>query len=60
MSKKTPNKHDDEDSLSFEENVLNLLSELRLHTDKFQKTAEKMNSMIRDFRVSIHGEDIDA
>ena len=58
MNKKTPNKDDDE-TLTFEEQVLNLLSNLRLSVDRFQNTAEGMQREIREFRASIHGEEID-
>ena len=51
-------KHDDE-TLTFEEQVLNLLSNLRLSVDKFQDTADDMQREIREFRASIHGEELD-
>jgi hypothetical protein len=50
-------KHDDE-SLTFEEQVLNLLSNLRLSVDKFQSTADDMQREIKEFRTSIHGEEV--
>ena len=58
VKEKTPNKHDDE-ALTFEEQVLNLLSNLRLSVDRFQDTAEGMQREIKEFRASIHGEEID-
>ena len=58
MNEKMPNKHDEE-ALTFEEQVLNLLSNLRLSVDRFQDTAEGMQREIKEFRVSIHGEEID-
>tara|TARA_Y100001938_G_scaffold82406_1_gene113503 strand:- start:45 stop:257 length:213 start_codon:yes stop_codon:yes gene_type:complete len=51
-------KHDDE-TLTFEEQVLNLLSNLRLSVDKFQDAADDMQREIREFRASIHGEELD-
>ena len=60
MNQKTPNKiHEDEGELSFEDKVLTMLAELQHHTVKFRETADDMNEIIRDFRISIHGEDID-
>ena len=58
MNEKTPNKNDNE-TLTFEEQVLNLLSNLRLSVDRFQDTAEGMQREIKEFRASIHGEEID-
>ena len=58
MNEKTPNKNDNE-TLTFEEQVLNLLSNLRLSVDRFQATAEGMQREIKEFRASIHGEEID-
>ena len=58
MNEKGPNKHN-EDGLTFEEQVLNLLSNLRLSVDRFQDTAEGMQREIKEFRASIHGEEID-
>tara|TARA_R100001129_G_scaffold101590_2_gene69529 strand:+ start:367 stop:543 length:177 start_codon:yes stop_codon:yes gene_type:complete len=58
MNEKEPNKHND-DGLTFEEQVLNLLSNLRLSVDRFQDTAEGMQREIKEFRASIHGEEID-
>ena len=61
MNKKTPDKiHEDEEELSFENKVLTMLADLQHHTVKFRETADNMNGIIRDFRTSIHGEDIDA
>jgi hypothetical protein len=60
VSKKTPNKKpDEEEGLSFEDSVLTMLADLQLYTKSFQETSDKMNGIIRDFRASIHGEDID-
>ena len=58
VNEKMPNKHDEE-ALTFEEQVLNLLSNLRLSVDRFQDTAEGMQREIKEFRASIHGEEID-
>ncbi len=60
MNKKTPNKKsDEEERLSFEDRVLTMLGDLQYHTKSFREAADKMNEVIRDFRASIHGEDID-
>ena len=60
MNKKTPDKiHEDEEELSFENKVLTMLADLQHHTVKFRETADNMNGTIRDFRISIHGEDVD-
>jgi hypothetical protein len=60
MNEKKPNKtHEDEGELSFEDKVLTMLSDLQHYTVKFRETADNMNGVIRDFRTSIHGEDID-
>jgi hypothetical protein len=60
MNKKMPNKKpDEEEGLSFEDSVLTMLADLQHYTKSFQETSDKMNGIIRDFRASIHGEDID-
>ena len=60
MNEKSPNKKsDEEEGLSFEDRVLTMLGDLQYHTKSFRETADKMNEVIRDFRASIHGEDID-
>ncbi len=58
MNEKGPNKQNDDGS-TFEEQVLNLLTNLRLSVDRFQDTAEGMQREIKEFRASIHGEEID-
>jgi hypothetical protein len=60
MNKKAPNKTpDEEEGLSFEDSVLTMLADLQHYTKSFRETSDKMNGIIRDFRTSIHGEDID-
>ena len=59
MNEKTPNKHNDEDSLGFEDRVLTLLASLRHNVEKFQESSESMQREIREFRASIHGEEVD-
>jgi hypothetical protein len=55
-----PNKiHEDEKELSFEDKVLTMLADLQHDAVKFRETADSMNGIIRDFRTSIHGEDVD-
>lgn len=59
MNEKTPNKNNDEDSLDFEDRVLTLLANLRHNVEKFQESSEAMQREIREFRTSIHGEEVD-
>ena len=59
MKKEGPNKHDDEDSLDFEDRVLTLLANLRHNVEKFQESSESMQREIKEFRASIHGEEVD-
>ena len=59
MKKEEPNKHDNEDSLDFEDRVLTLLASLRHNVEKFQESSESMQREIKEFRVSIHGEEVD-
>jgi len=59
MNQKMQNKNEEEDPLSFEDGVLTLLANLRHNVERFQETAESMQREIREFRISIHGEDTD-
>tara|TARA_R110002012_G_scaffold109329_1_gene253065 strand:+ start:356 stop:535 length:180 start_codon:yes stop_codon:yes gene_type:complete len=59
MNKKTPNKHAEDETLNFEDKVLTLLSSLSHSVETLQDTAEGMQRQIKQFRASIHGEEID-
>ena len=68
MSEKQPNKvvsqieGDDEEedcSYEFQDNVLSCLSDLQHLAIAMKEKAQAMEDIVRDFRISIHGEDID-
>ena len=59
MNEKTPNKHEDDEELSFQDNVLTLLANLQHHSEKFKESSDQMSRIIKDFRASIHGEEVD-
>ena len=59
MNDKTPNKYAEDETLNFEDKVLTLLSSLSHSVETFQGTAEDMRRQIKEFRASIHGEEID-
>ena len=59
MNQKMQINNEEEDPLSFEDGVLTLLANLRHNIERFQETAESMQREIREFRISIHGEDTD-
>ena len=59
MNDKKPNKHTEDETLNFEDKVLTLLSSLSHSVETFQGTAEDMRRQIKEFRASIHGEEID-
>ena len=54
-----PNKHEDDEELSFQDNVLTLLANLQHHSEKFKESSDQMSRIIKDFRASIHGEEVD-
>ena len=68
MSKKTPNKvvteiegNDEEDNpYEFQDRVLSCLSDLQHLAIAMKEKAQAMEDTVRSFRISIHGEDIDA
>ena len=76
MNKKMPNKlrgiiknkvvsqiegNDEEDNpYQFQDNVLSCLADLQHLAVAMKEKAKMMDDTIRDFRSSIHGEDIDA
>tara|TARA_R110002012_G_C11357442_1_gene580403 strand:+ start:91 stop:258 length:168 start_codon:yes stop_codon:yes gene_type:complete len=54
-----PNKHEDDEDLSFQDNVLTLLATLQHYSEKFKESSDQMNLIIKEFRASIHGEEVD-
>ena len=68
MSKKTPNKvvtevedNDEEDNpYEFQDSVLSCLADLQHLAIGMKEKAQTMEDTVRSFRISIHGEDIDA
>ena len=59
VNEKMPNKHEDDEELSFQDNVLTLLATLQHHSEKFKESSDQMSRIIKDFRASIHGEEVD-
>ena len=68
MNEKTPNKvvteievNDEEDNpYEFQDRVLSCLSDLQHLAIAMKEKAQAMEDTVRSFRISIHGEDIDA